>query len=219
MLLTDTGGSDFEPAPSGNHVARCVQLIDLGTTEQDYFGELSMKHQLFIMWELPHKTKTYKVDDQEVTEPFTASAFYTASLNEKANLRGLLESWRGKAFTEKECAGFNPKVLVGVPCMLNIIHKPNTKGVIKAKIAGATPLPEGFECPPQVHDSVNFSLTDFDQTIFDNLSKGLKAMVEKSEEYKSMQNPKVEGENPAPQETKQSIEDASADDGFDDIPF
>lgn len=209
MLLTDTGGGiDFEPAPSGNHIARCIQLIDLGTTEQDYFGEISMKHQLFIMWELPNELKTYKKDDVEITEPFTASAFYTASLNEKANLRGLLESWRGKAFTEQECAGFDPSVLVGVPCMLNIIHKPNQKGKIQAKIAGATPLPKGFECPSQVHPSVNFSLTEFDQTVFDNLSKGLKAMVEKSEEYKTMLNPPAERENPAP-----------VDDGFDDILF
>jgi len=213
MLLTDTGGSDFEPAPVGNHIARCIQLIDLGTTQQDYFGDVSMKHQIFIMWELPHKMKTFTKDDKEVTEPFTASAFYTASLNEKANLRGLLESWRGKAFTEKECEGFNPGVLVGIPCMLNVIHKPNTKGKVQAKIAGATPLPEGLECPPQVHNSVNFSLENFNQKTFDNLSKGLKAMVEKSEEYKSMLNPRVESENPKP---------ASADVGdnqFDDIPF
>jgi len=211
MLLTDTGGTDFEPAPAGNHIARCIQLIDLGTTLQDYFGEESMKHQLFISWEIPGEMKTYTKDGEEITEPFVASAFYTASLNEKANLRALLESWRGKPFTEEECQGFDPKVLVGVPCMLNVIHKANNKGKMKAKIAGATPLPKGFECPPQVNKSVSFSLKDFDQTVFDNLSKGLKAMVEKSEEYKIVSGqvkPREESENPAP-----------AGGGFDNIPF
>ena len=75
MKLTDTGrGVDFDPCPAGNHIARCVRVIDLGTSENDYFGKISMKHELFVMWELPHEMKTYTkrgkdgAADEEVTE-------------------------------------------------------------------------------------------------------------------------------------------------------
>ena len=96
MLVKD-GGSDvnFEPAPAGNHIARCVQVIDLGTHEDPYYNKA--KHSLFVMWELPNEMKTYTIKgengapDKEVTEPFTVSKWYNATLTEGSHLRNDLE--------------------------------------------------------------------------------------------------------------------------------
>ena len=214
IIASDKGGSaDFEPAPAGNHVSRCVSIIDLGTQENEYLGEISWKHQVFIMFELPLKMKTFKKDDQEVTEPFTVSGFYTLSLNEKANLCQLLEGWRGRSFTEDEKDAFDISVLAGRDCLVNVVRYKKKNGSDGAKIASISQLPDGMECPPQVHPLVVFSLSDFDQTTFDNLSDGLKKIVMKSHEYqvisgqvglrpeiqdRNQDAPLFQSENPAP---------------------
>ena len=39
MIVTDTGGSAFTPCPAGSYLARCVQLIDLGTQASNFEGQ------------------------------------------------------------------------------------------------------------------------------------------------------------------------------------
>jgi hypothetical protein len=42
---------------------------------------------------------------------------FTLSMHEKSTLRQFLESWRGKAFTEKEALSFDVTALIGKPCL------------------------------------------------------------------------------------------------------
>jgi len=217
IIASDKGGSaDFEPAPAGNHVARCVSIIDLGTQESEYLGEVSWKHQVFLMFELPLKMKTFKRDDEEVTEPFTVSGFYTLSLHEKANLCLLLEGWRGRSFTDEEKRAFDISVLAGKECLVNVVRYKKKNGNDGAKIASISQLPDGMTCPPQVHPTVIFSLSDFDRAVFDNLSDGLKRIVMKSDEYRV-----ISGEA-----GQKSVDDFGATEDqpsspidYDDIPF
>jgi hypothetical protein len=39
MRVSDTGGGDFEQAPAGTHMARCVRIIDIGTQFGEYQGK------------------------------------------------------------------------------------------------------------------------------------------------------------------------------------
>jgi hypothetical protein len=74
-------------------------------------------------------------------------------------------------------------------------------------------LPQGFEVPPQVNPSFYFSLDEFDQNAFEQLSKGIRAMVEASPEYRSIANPEPSGNG---------FEDMANDIPWkddDDIPF
>lgn len=117
--------------------------------------------------------------------PITTSRFYTNSLGEKANLRRDLEGWRGKAFTEDELQRFDLMNILGKPCMLTIVGGENGK----TKVASVSGLPKRTECPPQVNPSFAFWLDeDFDVNKFDELSDGIKKIVEKSEEYQYIQN-------------------------------
>lgn len=216
MKFTDTGGADFEPAPDGMHVARCIRIIDLGTTRDTMYDK--DKHDVFFMWELPSEIKEYQdKDGKTVKEPFTASKYYTMSLAEKAHLRHDLESWRSRPFTSEELEGFDPKNILGAPCMINIIHKPKKTGSgISVQITTVNPMPKNMACPPQVHPSVYFSLDeDYSQTVFDSLTKGIKERIQQSHEYKEINNPgstNTGAENSDKPEPKQ-------DDEFDDIPF
>lgn len=173
------GGADFTPPPVGNHPARCVRVIDLGTQTSEYNGQPSTKRQCLVSFELP--TELMKGGEFD-GKPFIVSKFYTASLNEKANLRKDLETWRGRAFTAVELEGFDSKNVLGKPCLVNVIH--SEKG--KAKLASIGAVPKGMTIPPQVNPSVYFSLDEFDQAGFDALSPGIKKIIAESPEYQKI---------------------------------
>ena len=226
MKARNTGSEiSFEPAPTGMHVARCVRVIDLGTAMDDFWQK--EKHEIFVMWELPEEIKTYTVKgengqpDKEVVEPFSVSKFYTLSLGDKAHLRNDLESWRGKPFTEDELNGFEMNRILGSSAMVNVIHTPKKKGSgVTVVVKSVTGLPKSMVCPEAVHDLQYFSLEDYDATVFEALSKGIKARVMRSNEYQSIL--AAEQGRPAPEQTNTDAAAsaaAPADDDFDDLPF
>lgn len=172
-FASDAGGGDFEQAPAGSHIARCVKLTDLGTQEGEYEGVKNVRNQILCAWELPNEL----MDDGK---PFLVSKFYTNSLGVKATLHRHLVSWRGREFTPEELAKFDLQNVLGTPCMLSVVH--SEKG--KAKVDAVMKLPKGMECPPQVNPSEAFWLAEFDQAKFDAISKGIAAIIMKSPEYK-----------------------------------
>jgi hypothetical protein len=200
MKLSDSGHGDFEQAPVGSHIARCIKLIDIGTQTSEYQGKPTHRRQVIIGWELPN---TEMSSGDFAGQPFVVSRFYTASLSEKANLRADLVNWRGRDFTPEELAGFEAKNILGKPCMISITMNDKQKSKVTAVMA----LPNGIDVPPQINKLVYFSLDEFDQEVFDGLSKGIKEIIEKSPEYQHLKAP------------KQQEEGNPFDDMDSDIPF
>lgn len=200
MKWADNGGGDFEQAPIGTHIARCVKIIDIGTQRGEYQGKVNIRRQCIVGWELPSELMT---EGEFAGKPFVVSRFYTASLGEKANLRKDLENWRGRAFTEQELLGFESKNILDKPCMLSVIH--NDKG--KARVSGVMAIPKNTAVPARVNELTYFSLDTFDAKVFDALSDGYKKLIEASPEYQQMKNG---GAAPAK---------GKFDDMEDDIPF
>lgn len=179
MKWSDSGGGNFEQAPVGTHVARCIGLIDIGTQHGEYQGAPTVRRQCIVKWELPNE----KMETGEYAgQPFTVSKFYTQSLSEKANLRKDLVNWRGRDFTDDELAGFDAKNIIGKPCMVSITT--NAKG--RASVSGVMALPKGTSVPDQINPSLYFSLEDgeFDQAVYDEFSDKMKAMIQASDEWK-----------------------------------
>ncbi len=176
LMAKDTGGGDFVLAPQGNHVARCYQVIDLGMQKGSYKGVDNIKHQVFINWELPN---TLMEDGQ----PFSIAGWYTVSLNEAANLRAHLESWRGKAFTKDELGGFELENVIGVPCMINVVHNTNDAGSVRAKISAITPMPEEFECPAAVNAPVGYFIATHDEAVFQSLPEWMHKKINRGNDF------------------------------------
>lgn len=190
MLVTDNGGGGtFEQAPVGAHVARCIKLIDIGTHHGEYEGVPNVRHQIIVGWELPGELIQ---TGEYAGQPFTVSEFYTLSLSEKSKLRPMLESWRGKPFTELELKGFDLKNLLGKPCMVQVGR--NKKD--RAKVQAVMSLPKGMQVPEQVNPSVYFDLSNFNQAQFDALSDGIKGLVQKSDEWAALNG--TPNDRPAP---------------------
>lgn len=199
----DTGGGDFQHAPVGTHVARCIRLIDLGTQQGEWQGKPIIKNQVMVMWELCNEMM--ELDGEK--KPFIVSKFYTNSLSEKANLRKDLTVWRGRDFSDDELAKFDLQSILSAPCLLSVVDKgPGKEGV---KVAGVMKLPKGQEAPAPKNEAYAFWLDEFDGAKFEALSEGIKKIIQKSPEYQEVLSP-----TPRSQPKKGNFDDMD-----DDIPF
>lgn len=180
MSKWSDSGKEWEQPKTGNQVARCIRVIELGTQEKEYQGKKSWKKQTLIVWELPHDLMT---EGDYAGKPFTISQFYTASLSEKANLRQDLENWRGRAFTPEELEGFDQRNILGKPCMLSLIDK---NGKTRVGSVAAIPRdPSGnvlVQIPTQVNESLFYDIDEHSEDVWNRLSDGIKKMIEQSKE-------------------------------------
>jgi hypothetical protein len=182
IFATNSGGASHSPVPAGNYVARCYSMIHIGTSDEVIQGVAKRLNKVRITWELPTETKVF--DEAKGEQPFVVSKEFTLSMNEKANLRKFLESWRGKAFTEAEAAKFDITKLLGVACMLNVIHKQSKTGNTYAEISSVSALPKGLQCPPQINPNFEFSYETFTIEKFNILPDFLKDKIKQTDEYK-----------------------------------
>lgn len=125
----------YEAIPTGTQQAVCAMVCDIGTHIGDYQGKQIKRRQVVVIWQLDEKKK----EGDFAGEPFQVSKFYTLSLDQKANLRKDLESWRGRPFTAEELQGFDLENLIGANCMLNLIEEKE-----KVKISAIMPLYKGM---------------------------------------------------------------------------
>jgi len=187
-------GITFEPAPAGTHIAICTQIIDLGTQHWTYLGEAKSGRKLRITFELPDEILKYEdADGNEVERPFVVMGEHTVSLHEKANLRKVLESWRGKKFTDEQLEPFRKnglahlKGLLGVMAMVNVVHTEKGENTY-ANIASISPPPKGTARREPSVEPVFFSLEpqSFSKADLDRLSPRTKEKILKTDEYKAL---------------------------------
>lgn len=160
-------------------------MIDLGTQRGEYLGEPTERRKVVIGFELSNLPKL-KFDDGE--KPQAISWWGTLNLGKKSNLRPLLESWRGKAFTPKELDGFDIEKLIGVPAQVQVLHKPKKDGSGDTAVIGSImQVPDGVEVPPLENPKKFFSFDD-KPSLHDveEISEGLRKFIKESDEYKAL---------------------------------
>lgn len=180
----------YEPIEAGNHIARCIQIVDLGTQAEKAFEseEIKMNKKVRITWELPNEVKTYtdKESGEEKTRVELVGQEFKASLHEKAKLRKMLASWRGRDFTDEELKGFSLDKLIGVPCMINLTHT-EKDGKKYVNIAAITPLAKGMTCPDQVNESIKFEIENYTLEVFHKLPEFVREKIKKSQEMQAQE--------------------------------
>lgn len=156
---SDTGGGkDFDPAPEGSHLAVCDMFVDLGLQD----GHFGAKHKIYLRWQIPALRLSYEKDGEKVEGPMSIGGQYTLSLADKSNLRPMLQSWRGKAFTPDELKKFDVTTILGKPCMITVTHKAKAEGGVYANVGAVVKLPAGIPAPaiegePTIYDADNTS--------------------------------------------------------------
>jgi hypothetical protein len=179
-LWAKEGAGDFYLIPEDSYQAVCSQIYDIGHQFSELYGKAA--HQCIIIWEIPDERNKFTKDNIDYDYPRQMSNFYTVSLHEKARLRKDLESWRGKAFSPDELAGFDIHKLIGANCMLQIIHK-SKDNKTRAVIASVTKLPKSMTSKQPEGKTVVYSLEDgqWPETTPDFIVKKIK----ESEEWKT----------------------------------
>lgn len=178
LIVSDKGG-DYEPIPAGTHHGICYRIWDLGTQDG---GRFDPRRQILIAWELPDQR--IEVDGKDL--PKSLSRRFTHSLHPKSALRPFLEMWRGRAFTEEEAQGFDLENLVGVNCMLQVMHK-TSNGKTFANISAALPLMKGFERLQPENKTLCWSLEDRTD-IPSETPDWVRKLIEDSAEWQKRQN-------------------------------
>lgn len=190
MPITATNnGTVREPIPAGNYIARCYQMIELGTITEFVINKTVTLKKVRIGWELPTELKVF--DPAKGEQPLAISKEYTLSMHEKSNLRKDLKSWRGRDFTEDEAKAFDITKLIGAPCMLNIIHKNSATDPTRVydQIAGITAMPKGVKAPEAMNKPFVLSYDDFDEDKFKILPDFIKVKMQGSSEFQALRNP------------------------------
>lgn len=203
LIATNTGNGEFEMVPEGTYVGRCYKIIDLGTqTTTGQYGTNS-QHKIMVSWEL--LDKDVKMEDGR---PFAVSQWYTLSLNEKANLRGDLEAWRGKKFTDDELSGFDLHDILGAYCMLQVIHSTDGKYAnVNAIMSFKGDKPEA------INENVIFDIDNPDLKVFDAMSDNMKQKIQSAPEWGSKDKLRAE---PLPDPIITDVDDEI---DLKDIPF
>lgn len=210
LIAKNKGGEDFAPIPSGLHHAICYGVVDLGT-QPSFNTKFPARRKVLFIFEIPGQRIEIEKDGHKQNLPRAISEKYTLSLASKGNLRPLLESWRGRQFTDDELAGFDVMNVCGANALLNITH--NTKdGRTFANIAGVNPLMAGTKKLISENPPLKFSMDDFpvDITFPERMPEWVKLLITQSDEYIARQQRKSTG---AQQQGKEMepIED--------DVPF
>lgn len=178
-IATDTGGGgDFKPVPAGNHVGICSMVVGLGKQriQSQMYGD-SVKSQIYVAWELPHETIEWTDKDGNArTGPMRIGKTFTMSLHENANLRAVLESWRGRPFSEEERKGFDINKLAGAAAMVNVTHS-EKGGKTYANVTAVTPLPKGMEKPTLSNGTLIYD-DDENSGSYDSLPEWLQKKID-----------------------------------------
>ena len=130
-LIARRPAKTYAQAPEGLFAAVCCDVQNLGLIA----GAYGAKHKVRLVWQLDATS-----DDGRRYE---VARVYTLSLHERATLRKDLESWRGRAFTEKELDGFDLEKLLTVNAQVQVVQKLGDDGTIYANVATVIPPSKG----------------------------------------------------------------------------
>ena len=204
LIIKEQTASKISPISPGTYQAVCYGVVDVGDQYNETFKKASRK--VIILWELPGEF----IDSDDGPQTRTISGTYTSSLSARANLRGMLEAWRGAEFSDEELKGFNLKNIVGVNCHLTIVHKEKNSGGVFASIAGVSKLMKELSpvLPTRTMIVYDMDVPSWEKDM-QNLPEWIQKRIRDSETYKD----RINGTNPA------HSADAFTDVTMEDCPF
>jgi len=206
-------GSSFIPVPPGMHLARCYRIVDLGTQESTYMGNVKHVHRAMFQFEVHSENAEGNPLVTSNGDPMTVSKTFTVSLADKATLRKDLETWRGKPFTPEEKNGFELKNVLGQWAMITVSEN-ESNGRTYTNIANINPVPLTIKkngLPEGKNELKIFSIDDADMALFESFSEGLKDKIRKSPEWERLHG--------GPSTLSSSASSANFDDMESDLPF
>lgn len=180
-IAKNNAGAEFEPIEAGTYMARCYQILHLGTVSFEYQGAIQHLNKVRFGFELPLELKTFK--EGEEAKPRAIWEEYTLTTNEKGNLSKIMKSWRGREFTADELEGFDVMSMVGKPCMIGI-STTSKNGKTYNNITSISAPMKGMDVPPQINPTQLFDYDEnFNTAVLQKLPKFVQEKIMKTPEY------------------------------------
>lgn len=170
LIISESGGGKYperKPLEAGAYAACCDMIVDLGV-QPSPGGQFAPKRTLMVRFQIPSERVEITKNGETKSLPAVISRTLGLSLNEKATLRQLLQSWRGRAFTPDELKRFDLANVLGKPAFINVTH--SVKGdKTYANLTSIMPLPKGMPAPTLEGDALIYSTDAPDPAVFDKL--------------------------------------------------
>ena len=131
-IIVSDSGKEYQKPSIGMVQGVCRGIWDIGLQKGSWEGKEIVQPKIIISWEIDE----IMADGEFKGKRFTVNGFYTKSLSPKGRLRPLLESWRGRPFTDEELKGFDIETIIGANCLLNLGE--NASG--KVSVLSVNPL-------------------------------------------------------------------------------
>ena len=218
MPIVAKKSEDKKPVDAGAYHAVCVGVVDLGT-QQPRNPQYRARQEVLLLWELCDERVEYERDGVKNSFVRTVRERYPLFLGGKkpTKLRSMLESWRGRPFTAEELEGFDLKNVLGVNCILTVVHNVTPTGTY-ANVGSVSPLMKGTSRREAETPKLYFTLSDIPEggaltwPPSDVMPEWMRGEIMKSAEYVL----RFEGGHSANDNHR---DDGDPGPGDDDIPF
>lgn len=142
IIATSGTALAIPPHPEGQFPATLIDIVDVGEVDLTYKGTTRKKHRIYLRF---YCGESFEDDDGE-TRPLWVDDWFTLTVSKKSKLRGFVEGWFGRAFTDAELKTFNVVRLLHRAAFLQITQNV-TEDRTYANIGTIMRLPEGLEAP------------------------------------------------------------------------
>jgi hypothetical protein len=182
--------SDIQLLPPGPNSGVIFCVVDLGTHMESFGNQEPKKtRKIKIGYEHPQLKQLFYEEDTEIRSSSTWTEG-TYAVNEKSNLRKLIEAVLGKKISDQEAYNFDLSKLIGSKVLVNISHVQGKKDpsrsyekVLGVMHHGQMPLPANFNpMSDQQLFSIDKNGDNFTTQNFATLLPFLKKKIMASEE-------------------------------------
>lgn len=219
-------GKSFGLIDAGTYIGKCVQVIDLGTTEKEW--DKGTYESRSVSLGFAFKAGQTKKDDSGVEEVIEEQEVlirktYSLSMSTQSALYKDVISWLGK-LTEAESKEFNVFTLIWKEVMISISHKAAKKDKTKiyaniASLASPVKWTPAYENEIELDGSI-MAEDQFNEKLFESLPPFLKDEAVTSREYLAMhgeqsladQDKEIEAEIAKSKEAQKVESDVSTED-------
>ena len=144
--------------PEGTHYARCISVVDMGTADSEWQGQVKPRATVRFTFEFPKHTAVFR--EEEGPKPLGRSMLFGNNFSQKGKLRPELEKWRGKSFTADQLLEFELSSVLGHPCLATIVHHQGRDGQTVDKISGLAAVPEDMADIPAVNELFSYDVDE-----------------------------------------------------------
>lgn len=174
MKIKDKAKPKQPPVEPGVYMAVCIGVIDLGEQYSEKFKNYSNK--LKFVWALPGET--IEIDGKQ--EERQLSKEFTFSVSKKGGLRGFLESWNSRSYSDDEFGELDVFDQLGKACQLQVVL--NDTGEY-SNVANLMPIPKGMPVPTSNTAFVSWDMEHWDDNAFERLPQWTQEQIKKSTQY------------------------------------